>query len=123
MGGYNQPLLNADTISQVLAASNGTTDVELAAAPGIGKRIIGTWLSIANRSATPTVIDIKSGSTVIASFVAPADYSGALAMLPTPLVFNDNQAANFVAEDAGVAANISITMGYGIGPAKGSVLP
>lgn len=93
------------------ASSTGTGDTEVIAAQGSGVRIYVTTLILANNSATPVLVTIKSGSTGKLVIPVPANTSGAVVTLPKALRLAANQALNF-ASSSGVSTVYCSAVGY-----------
>jgi hypothetical protein len=95
-----------------------TNAVEAAAAPGSGKRHRVTAVQINNTdTAVGTVVNIRSGTTVLASlfvgpFVAAAPGSaGSAATYPMPLIGSDNGNINVICVTTSAQARVSV-QGY-----------
>lgn len=94
--------------SQVCTTSNGSnTQI---AAPGAGRRLIITSLSLVDTSAGAHTCILKSGSTSKGQLVLPS--SGGQVYIPAAIVLGENEA--FVTTDTAVATG---TVGYAIVPA------
>lgn len=89
--------------------STGTGDTLLISGTS-GKKTHVTSIIISNSSATNTEVDIKDGSTTIATFPAPT-VGGAIHAFQTPLVLSAGADLNF-ASVAGVTTMKVTAVGY-----------
>lgn len=114
MEGYRFPPQDPNSISQGNNNSAASTaDKALKAAPGVGLRNFMTWIAITNISGTLTRVVVKSGSTEIATFPAPAE-AGCVFSLPTPLVCAENEALNYATADS--VSTVYVSAGVCHGP-------
>ena len=118
MEGYRIPPYDPATVDQGNGtASASTSDIALKAAPGVGLRVMATWIAITNTSPTGTRISVKSGSTTIAVIPAPASSAGsagAVLSFPVPLVCAENEALNFACADS--VTSVFVSVGVVVGP-------
>lgn len=91
--------------------ATGTSNTELLAAAGSGNRNYVTTLIVSNSSATNTEVHIKSASTTKLTIPAPANFSGAVIVLPTPFRGGDNEAVNFASASGVTTMTVSV-VGY-----------
>jgi hypothetical protein len=75
------------------ASATDTTQTEVIAAPGAGKRNMITTIIIANTSGTADAVNIKSASTTL--MVLPTGADGAIINFAEPLKLELNEALNF----------------------------
>lgn len=94
------------------ASATGTSDTSIIAAQGSTTRIYVTMLIISNTSANNSCVDIKDNTTIKLTCVpAPANYSGSVVALPTPLQLTANAPLQFAAKVAGTTIYVS-AVGY-----------
>jgi hypothetical protein len=93
---------------QARNTSTGTGDTLLVAAPGQYRQFSITSIVISNSSLTDSEVDIKSGTTIIATFPAP-NKGGCVAInLDDPLITNENEDLNFAATIAATTIKVTI---------------
>ena len=86
-----------------------TSNKELLPAIGEGKEYRITSVVISNTSATPSEVHIKSGTTTIHTFPAPADSGCVHRFDPEdPLVCAEGEAVNFAAADSVTTMTVSV---------------
>ena len=76
-----------------------TNNKTLVNAPGPGKRILVTDVTVMNKSATNTGVLLKSGTNALWPLPAPAN-GGCVYKFKKPLELNENEALNMAALDA-----------------------
>jgi hypothetical protein len=80
-------------------ATSSTSAVSVKAAPGGGKRIVVTALSITNKSSTATEVEILDDTTTMMTISAPAN-SGAVLPLNPGIPLTANKALQFKTIDS-----------------------
>lgn len=95
------PMINQ--VQGVTANMTGTADTACIAAPGAGVRLYITSITVTNTSATPTLVAVKDGSTIIDYIMAGATTGYNDKQYPTPLKLTANAALNFANVTTGAA--------------------
>ena len=114
MHGYQVPAYDSNLSDCAGVTVTDTTQTQVIAAPGPGKRIMITWIWVYNRSTQLTGVKLFSGTDQKGkSLPAPAS-GGAAPPLPTPIILGENKAFQIQTED--VANSLDVTVGYVIGP-------
>lgn len=97
--------------------STTTGNVELVPAPGVYAQIVVTSIVISNSDAVDSEVDLKSATTIGATFPAP-NLGGCVAInLKDPFVCSVNEALNFAATVA--VTTMKVTVFYHIIPYGG----
>lgn len=94
------------------ATATTTASTPLAPAPGVGFKLWISGITVCNSNLTAgTIVQIKSGTTIIWSIPAPGAVGGAILTFPDPIDCAENQALNFTTDDAVTTVTVSVA-GY-----------
>lgn len=102
---------DSNQINQATVDLTDGTLTSLIGSPGLGRRILITWIAIYTIGGTATGLKVFSGTDKVA--VIPTGTVGALPMLPTPIVLAENKALQIQLIDA---LSASVTVGYIVAP-------